>query len=466
MPDSLPAFPSSSDPAQSAETERREILLSLRDIRQSYHRGGNADLLVLDDVSIDVASGEIVGLLGRAGSGKSMLLRIMAGLMAPTSGAVMWRGVALHGPVAGIAMVFQSGALFPWLSVQDNVELVLETQGIARKEREARAREAINLIGLGGHENAWPRELSGGMAQRAGLARALSVRPDLLLMDEPFSALDVLTAENLRTDLVELWCENKLPVKSILMVTHSIEEAVLMCDRILVFAANPGRVEHEVRVPLPHPRHRDDPAFREFVDQIYGLMTRRAPVLSEADLPEEVGAVPVSAAPVYVAIAPVTIGSMVGLIEGLAAPPLNGRADLPLLAEKAQLELDDLFPLVEALQLLGFAELEDGDILLTEEGTHFSTSEFDERKTILRHALLQQVPLAKAICTVLDERPNHAADAGRFREELCESMSPGYATQTLQTIIDWARYAELFDFDEDADQFFLDEDEEPRRTGR
>lgn len=465
MPDSFSAPPSPEPVDDPAEADERETLLSLRAIRQCYHRGASADLLVLDDVSMDIVSGEIVGLLGRSGSGKSMLLRIMAGLMAPTSGAVIWRGEPLHGPVPGIAMVFQSSALFPWLSVQDNVELVLEAQGVARKAREVRAREAIDLIGAGGHENAWPRELSGGMAQRAGLARALSVLPDLLLMDEPFSSLDVLTAENLRTDLVELWCEDKLPVKSMLMVTHSIEEAVLMCDRILVFAANPGRVEYVVTVPLPHPRLRDDPAFRELVDQIYGLMTRRAPVLSEADLPED-GVVVTPPAPAYVAIAPVTIGSMVGLIEGLAAAPLNGRADLPLLAEKAQLELDDLFPLVEALQLLGFAELEDGDILLTEEGVRFPVSEFDERKTILRHALLQQVPLVKAICVALDERPNHVVDAGRFREELCDGMSPGYASQTLQTVVDWARYAELFDFDEDADQFFLDEDGESGRAAR
>ena len=204
-----------------------------------------------------------MGLLGRSGSGKSTLLRIIAGLLAPTSGDVTWRGAPLHGPADGVAMVFQSFALFPWLTVQENVELGLEAQGVPRAEREDRAEAAIDLIGLGGYESAYPKELSGGMRQRVGLARALVVHPDLLLMDEPFSALDVLTAETLRTDLIDLWSEGKLPVKSILMVTHNIEEAVLMCDRILVFSSNPGRVASELRVPFPHPRNRHDTAFRQ-----------------------------------------------------------------------------------------------------------------------------------------------------------------------------------------------------------
>ncbi|NHN88505.1 ATP-binding cassette domain-containing protein [Acetobacter sp. LMG 1627] len=437
--------------------DRRKTLLSLNDVSQSYHRDSSNDVQVLDTVSLNIKEGEVVGLLGRSGSGKSMLLRIMAGLLIPTSGTVIWRDTPLKGPISGLAMVFQSPSLFPWLSVQDNVELVLEAESIPRQDRETRARETLDLIGLGGYENAWPHELSGGLAQRVGLARALAVHPDLLLMDEPFSSLDVLAAENLRTDLVELWCERKLPVKSILMVTHSIEEAVLMCDRILVFTANPGHVEHEVKVALEHPRLRDDPVFQETVDHIYTLMTRRVPVVSEADLPETMTASPLPQ-PVHAPIAPVTVGSMIGLVEALAAPPIDGRADLPLLAARAQLELDALFPLVEALQTLGLAELEDGDILLTEEASRFAESDFDERKTILRHALLNEIPLVKSICVALDERPSHATGVDRFREELCESMSPVYAQQTLQTIVSWARYAELFDFNEEADQFYLNKE--------
>lgn len=242
-------------------------LVHIRGVRQAYLKDSSADLVVLDDVSLDMKSGEIVGLLGRSGSGKSTLLRIVSGLLKPTAGDVRWRGAPLRGPADGVAMVFQSFALFPWLTVQANVELGLEAKGVARAEREKLAEEAIDLIGLGGYENAFPKELSGGMRQRVGLARALVVHPDLLLMDEPFSALDVLTAENLRTDLIELWSEGRLPVKSVLIVTHNIEEAVLMCDRILVFSSNPGRVAHELTVPFAHPRNRHDPAFRALVDR-------------------------------------------------------------------------------------------------------------------------------------------------------------------------------------------------------
>ncbi|MFT8718395.1 nitrate/sulfonate/bicarbonate ABC transporter ATP-binding protein [Acetobacter sp.] len=442
----IPAAPSKND----------DILLSLKNVSQSYHRDAATDVQVLEDISLDVRTSEVVGLLGRSGSGKSMLLRTMAGLLTPTSGQVLWRHAPLMGPTPKQAMVFQTPSLFPWLSVQDNVELVLEAQRMRAKERAVRARETLDLIGLGGYENARPHELSGGLAQRAGLARALALEPDLLLMDEPFSSLDVLTAENLRTDLIELWCEHKLPIKSILMVTHSIEEAVLMCDRILVFAANPGRIENEVPVTLPHPRDRDDPAFVNLVDHIYSLMTRRSPVISEAELPESTS-LDMPPPPMHMPIPPVTVGSMIGLVEVLAAQPIDGRADLPLLASKAQLELDDLFPLIETLQTLGLAELEDGDIILTEEARRFVESDFEERKTILRHALLHTIPLVKTICAVLDERPSHSAGAERFREELRGSMSADYAQQALQTVITWARYTELFDFNDETDQLFSKE---------
>src|SRR5271163_1981236 len=345
-------------------------LLEVLGCRQAYHKEANADLVVLEDVNLTLREGEIVALLGRSGSGKSTLLRIVSGLLHPTAGEVMWRGVPIVGPTDGIAMVFQSFALFPWLTVQENVELGLEARGVLRAERKKRANDALDLIGLGGFASAYPKELSGGMRQRVGLARALVVYPDLLLMDEPFSALDVLTAETLRTDLIDLWAEGKLPVKSVLMVTHNIEEAVLMCDRILVFSSNPGRVAAEIKVDLPHPRNRLDPTFRQLVDNIYARMTQRAEMRS----PTIEG---IQGTGVGMVLNHVSSNVLSGLIETLAGAPYNGHADLPVLASHLQLEADEIFHLGESLQLLRFAQLSEGDLMLTDAGKRFANLETD-----------------------------------------------------------------------------------------
>ena len=429
-------------------TQAGGALLDVRALRQAYHKDASADLIVLDDVNLTLREGEIVALLGRSGSGKSTLLRIVSGLLRPTGGDVLWRGEPVEGPTEGVAMVFQSFALFPWLTVQENVELGLEARGVPRAVREQRAEEAIDLIGLGGFESAYPKELSGGMRQRVGLARALVVHPDLLLMDEPFSALDVLTAETLRTDLIDLWSDGRLPVKSMLMVTHNIEEAVLMCDRILVFSSNPGRVAHEVKVPFPHPRNRMDPQFRAMVDDIYGVMTRRPAPRAAATPPPPSIEMPLQ-----------RVGSnlIAGMVEALAGEPYNGRADLPALAASLQYEADELLPLGETLQLLHFAVLEEGDIALTDEGRRFANAETDERKQIFAKALREHVPIVSMIRQVLDQRWNHRASAERFRDELEDHMSPDYAEDTLRAAIAWGRYAELFSYDEEAGQFSLEE---------
>src|SRR5487761_2768258 len=257
------------------ESSPQPKLIELNNVSRAFPKASGSQIQVLQNVDLTIRAGEIVGLLGRSGSGKSTLLRIIAGLVKPSSGSAVCRGETIIAPPRGIAMVFQSFALFPWLTVQQNVEMGLEALGVEPAVRRARALAAIDLIGLDGFEKAHPKELSGGMRQRVGFARALVVDPDLLLMDEPFSALDVLTAETLRTDLIDLWIEGRLPIKSVLMVTHNIEEAVLMCDRILVFSSNPGRVASEIKVDLPHPRNRLDPTFRQLVDSIYARMTQR-----------------------------------------------------------------------------------------------------------------------------------------------------------------------------------------------
>ena len=420
----------------------------LRHYYGSASRKGNP---VIDDVNLTLYQNEIVGLLGRSGSGKSTLLRSIAGLIAPDEGDVRFlRDDATSGGNGpDIAMVFQTFALFPWLTVLENVELGLEARGVAADVRRERAIAAIDLIGLDGFENAYPKELSGGMRQRVGLARAIVVDPTLLLLDEPFSALDVLTAETLRTDLLDLWVEGRMPIKSILMVTHNIEEAVLMCDRIIVLSSNPGRIAAEIKVGLQHPRNRLDPEFRQLVDQIYALMTRRADMAKASP-----GAFP--GLGMGMALPTVSTNTLAGMIEEVAAPPYDGKADLPALADSLQLEIDDLFPVAETLQLLRFAELAEGDIRLTPAGKRFAEMDVDQRKKLFGDHLLFYVPLAQRIRRVLDERPSHHAPATRFREELEDYMSEDYAETTLKSVTTWGRYGEIFAYDEGTQSFNLE----------
>ncbi|MFD9900516.1 AAA-associated domain-containing protein [Mesorhizobium sp. UC22_110] len=427
----------------------RKPLIDIRQVSRSFPKGSGKDVTVLENVDLTIREGELVGLLGRSGSGKSTLLRIIAGLVAPSSGVAECRGSEIQGPPSGVAMVFQSFALFPWLTVLQNVELGLEAQGIDRAERRSRALAAIDLIGLDGFENAFPKELSGGMRQRVGFARALVVHPDLLLMDEPFSALDVLTAETLRTDMIDLWVEGRLPIKSVLIVTHNIEEAVLMCDRILVFSSNPGRVARELKVDLPHPRNRLDPVFRQLVDSIYAIMTQRA----EPRLPSKEG---IPGAGIGMVLTHVSTNVLAGLIEALAAAPYDGRADLPVLAGALQMEADEIFHLGETLQLLRLAQLSEGDIELTDAGKRFAHMETDERKRLFAEHISAYVPLIGLIRRVLDERPAHVAPVARFRNELEDYMTEDYADETLKTVISWARYAELFAYDEHSELFSLE----------
>ncbi|MGG6893970.1 MULTISPECIES: ABC transporter ATP-binding protein [Rhizobium] len=423
-------------------------LVLAKQVCQTYDKGTSGSLVVLDNVDLQLYPNEIVGLLGRSGSGKSTLLRAIAGLIRPSKGEITFAGRPVVGPNSDVAVVFQSFALFPWLTVLQNVELGLEAQGVASSERRKRALAAIDLIGLDGFESAYPKELSGGMRQRVGLARALVVRPKVLLMDEPFSALDVLTAETLRTDLLDLWCEGRMPIESVLMVTHNIEEAVLMCDRILIFGSNPGRVIAEIKVDLPQPRNRLDPAFRMLVEDIYARMTVKTGAPTRDGLFPGTG--------IAMALPRVSTNLMSGLIETLAAEPYRGQADLPPLATHLHLGIDDLFPVAEILQLLRFADLEGGDIKLTAPGLRFSDSDVDERKKLFEQHLATYVPLAAHIRRVLDERPTHRAPARRFRDELEDYMSEDYADTTIKAVTNWARYAEYFAYDENADLFTLE----------
>ena len=422
-------------------------LLDIHGLCQSFPKADGGDLVVLDGVELALTQGQIVGLLGRTGSGKSTLLRLIAGLAHPSDGTISYLGEPVTAPAPGIAMVFQSFALFPWLTVLENVQLGLEALGLPEAEIRKRALAAIDLIGLDGYESAYPRELSGGMRQRVGFARALVVHPNILLMDEPFSALDVLTAETLRTDFLELWGDGKLPIKGVILVTHNIEEAVLMCDRILLFSTNPGRIIREIKVDLKQPRNRLDPQFRDLVEKIYVAMTARSP----AQL--RLGPVATS---IDTILPRVSANLLSGLLEALAAEPYRGKADLPVIADELHMEADDLFPVSDALQMLHLVEIEGGDIKLTETGRQFVDAGTDDRKKIFQRQLLANVPLAAHIRRILQERANHLAPKSRFYDELEDHMSSEDAEETLRSVTAWARYAEAFAYDDDAQAFSLE----------
>ncbi len=423
-------------------------LLDIDTVRQAFPRPDGGQLLVLDDINLKLEEGQIVALLGRSGSGKSTLLRLIAGITRPSAGSLRYLGQPIEGPAPGISMVFQSFALFPWLTVLENVELGLEALRLPDTEIRQRALAAIDLIGLDGYESAYPRELSGGMRQRVGFARALVVHPNILLMDEPFSALDVLTAENLRTDFLELWSERRLPIKGVILVTHNIEEAVLMSDRILLFSRNPGHITEEIKVDLPQPRNRLEVRFRALVERIYVAMTARPSAVPPAAPPPERG--------IDAVLPRVSANLVSGLIEAIAGPPYNGKADLPLIASSLHMEVDDLFPVAETLQMLRFAEIEGGDIRLIEAGRQFADADIDDRKRLFQRQLLAFVPIAAHIRRVLQDRANHTAPKSRFLDELEDHMTTESAEHTLRAVVAWARYAEAFAYDDETETFSLE----------
>ncbi|NBX03452.1 MAG: ATP-binding cassette domain-containing protein [Alphaproteobacteria bacterium] len=426
----------------------KNTLLEITAVDKSFQRPDGRALKVLDTINLSLHEGEIVSLLGKSGAGKSTLLRIIAGLLRPTSGKVSFASSA---SASHVAMVFQNFALFPWLTVLENVELGLEALGVPEKEMRKRALDAIDLIGLDGYESAYPRELSGGMKQRVGFARALVVNPEILLMDEPFSALDVLTSETLKTDFIDLWIERKMPLKSVLLVTHNIEEAVLMSDRILIFAANPGRIAEEINVDIPHPRDRQSPAFRDMVERIYTLMT------TGIAKPQTLGLrLPGGEIGIDEKLPRVSPNQIAGLVEALAAAPYNGRADLPALDQALQLGTDEIFQVVESLRILKFADVAQGDVMLTTAALQFADADTQKRKEIFAEHLMNNIPLAAYICRVLQDRPGKRAPRTRFITRLEDHMAEEDADEVLNAITSWARYAELFAYHDNSEEYSLD----------
>ena len=421
------------------------LLLEVRGVTKAYGRGTQR-FVALHDINLQIRAGEFVCLLGPSGCGKSTLLRIITGLTPASEGKVLYRGEELRGVNPHATIVFQTFALYPWLTVQQNVELALKARRVPARERATRALRLIDMVGLDGFEGAYPRELSGGMRQKVGFARAMAVEPELFCLDEPFSALDVLSAEALRGELLELWHSKSIPTKAILMVTHNIEEAVFMADRIVVMDKEPGRIVTEVAVRLPHPRHRKDAAFQAMVDRIY------AAVAGTTGVP----AVPLGTAPGQpgptVTLPEASMVALAGLLERISEE--GGKHDLYRLADDLAYELDDLLPVVETAEMLGFAEVQAGDIVLTPLGQTFADASILARKEIVAARALR-LPTIRWIYERLQNDEDGRIDEGDFLQVLTQDFGD-YAAQQLQIAIDWGRYAELFAFDDATGELFLE----------
>lgn len=451
-------------------------IIEVRHVSRAFPLPGGGQMTVLEDVDLKVFEGELLAILGPSGSGKSTLLRIITGLIPPSSGQVLYRGQDTRDVEPGVAMVFQGFALYPWLTVLQNVELGLEARGVPRAERQRRALAAIDLVGLDGFEHAFPRELSGGMKQRVGLARALVVEPDVLVMDEPFSALDVLTAENLRSDLIQLWVDRRIPTRAIILVTHSIEEAVFMADRAVVLSRDPARVVAEVVIGLPHRRDRDAPRFKALVDHIYSLLAtprredQKRPHARPADM-TVAGRLEVAAATGAGALhspsgqGAATLarhrrlplaraGALNGFIEVLEES--DGKEDLYELGARLRLDLEDLLPIVDACELLGLCRVGAGDVELTDEGVRYAAAGVAERKQLFRRQALTYVPELEWMLAVLRSKANHRMPREFFLDVLERRYGSQEAQHQLETLIDWGRYAELFAYDEASRMLFLE----------
>jgi NitT/TauT family transport system ATP-binding protein len=427
--------------------EPNKPLLKLRHIHQIY-TSGSRRFTAVQDVNLTVYEGEFIALLGPSGCGKSTLLRIITGLQKPSEGTVLYRDQPLDGVNPYASIVFQTFALFPWLTVLENVELALKARGVPATIRMPRALDLIDRVGLDGFESAYPRELSGGMRQKVGFARAMAVEPELLCLDEPFSALDVLSAESLRNELMELWTTGKIPTKAILMVSHNIEETVFMADRIVVMDKEPGRILSELTITLPHPRQKKSDEFQMLIDQVYSMLAGQTQpeIVELGSAPGEPG--------VTRSLPKVTITDLAGFLENLAEMPQN-RADIYRLSEELNVDSGHILTLTEAAELLGFATIAKGDITLTPLGETFAEASILARKEIFA-TRIRRLPLVRWLLSMLSSSDKKALPVGVILTALELEFHKEEAERQLETLINWGRYAEILSYNDDQEVLYLE----------
>jgi NitT/TauT family transport system ATP-binding protein len=446
-------FPQQTQSGAPVSASAVDAIIRAERVEKYYAQPSQNRIQVISATDLSILPGEILALLGPSGSGKSTMLRMLSGLSTPTAGKVYWHEKPIADTETNVSIVFQSFALFPWLTVLENVEAPLQARGVDPEERRERSMKMLDTVGLDGFEAAYPKELSGGMKQRVGFARALVVEPEVLFMDEPFSALDVLTAENLRSELLELWAKKTMPTKAVFLVTHNIEEAVLLADRIVVLGRNPGHIRTDFRVQLPQPRDRKSEPFTQLVDYIYKVLTK--PDVVPAEAPEQqVEARPRDQRQMHYQMLPhARPGGVAGLLELLLDK--GGRDDIYHLADDLAFEIDDLLPIVDAAQLLGFLKVEEGDAAITPSGTEFANSEILRQKELFRDAALENVLLLRQIRRALEAKSDHTVPEDFFLDLLDEQFSEEECLRQMETAVTWGRYAELFDFDAGRRRFVL-----------
>jgi NitT/TauT family transport system ATP-binding protein len=443
--------------ARAADSRVPEPIIRAEKIEKYYAQPSQNRIQVISATDLAVVPGEILALLGPSGSGKSTMLRMLTGLSTPSAGQVYWHEKPIGGAEINVSIVFQSFALFPWMTVLENVEAPLQARGVPPEERRARSLKMLDTVGLDGFEAAYPKELSGGMRQRVGFARALVVEPEVLFMDEPFSALDVLTAENLRSELLELWLSKKMPTQAIFIVTHNIEEAVLLADRVIVLGRNPARIRSDFEIDIPQYRDRKSPRFLAYVDYIYKTLTQPEheagapgkPVVSEGNGKARERSK-------FQMLPHARPGGIAGFMELLT--DRGGRDDLYKLADELAMDVDDLLPIVDASVMLGFAVLHEGDVEITPEGRTFGAADIQTQKQLFRAAALKNIAILRLIENTLHAKRDHAIGEEFFRDILDEHFSSDEVERQFETVLNWGRYAEIFDYDSENHRLFHRED--------
>jgi NitT/TauT family transport system ATP-binding protein len=427
-------------------------LIELRDVSKVFTLESETDIKVLEGVNLSIFSDEVVALLGPSGSGKSTCLRIMAGLIEPTAGRVLSRDADLQGINRDVSLVFQSFALFPWETVYENIALALKPLDVQPKEVRERVQMAIDLVGLEGFEEAYPRELSGGMKQRVGIARALVMQRPVLVLDEPFSALDVLTADTLRTEIIRIFLSKKTPTRSMVLVTHNIQEAVLLARRILVMGVNPGHIRHEIQNDLAYPRSEDSLAFTRMVSQIHGFIT-------EALMPD-VQPIATGSVSSYqpkgsvVQILPnVQVNEVIGLLETIGSE--GGRVDVFELAQNIGKEFGQTLYLVKAAELFEFVDTPRNIVSVTDLGQRFIAGDINTRKRML-HEGFGKLTIVQMLAKLLKTSDTLRMPIDVVEEQVGKWLPNENPVATMEILISWGRFAEYFGYNDPTKEIYLD----------